>query len=214
MTDTRESLPRTVMQLGIAAFLTAGLLIFLVGMRLLRESDAPLLELRDLNTTEPVALPAPPPPPELTPPPPPPPPDLPRLQIELNSVAPPLRATLERKVELRLDRTEFTPQRQTPLAKMVFSASDLDSKPRLLYRPKVTFTSAQMKILKSTNFTVKVTIVIKPDGSVEVKRVTDCPHPEFEEIARTYASRARFSPPIKDGRNVHTSYSWPLKMEL
>lgn len=209
MTDTRESLPRTVMQFGIAAFLTAGLLIFLVGMRLIRESDAPLLELRDLNTTEPVALPAPPPPPELTPPPPPPPPDLPRLEIELNSVAPPLRATLERKVELRLDRTEFTPQRQAPLAKMVFSAADLDSKPRLLNRPPVTFPSAQRKA-GVREAKVVLEILISSSGSVEVKRIIECPHEDFAEVAKSYATRARFTPPKKDGRNVQALFRWPL----
>lgn len=209
MTDTREPLPRAVMQLVIAGFFTAGLLIFLVGMRLIRESDAPLIELRSLDTAEAVALPAPPPPPELTPPPPPPPPDLPRLQIELNSVAPPLRASLERKVELRLDRTEFAPEQQAPLEKMTFSASDLDAKPRLLNRPPVTFPSAQRKAgVKEAK--VVLEILISATGSVEVKRIIECPHEDFAEVAKSYATRARFSPPKKDGRNVQALFRWPL----
>lgn len=209
MTDTREPLTRVVTQLGLAAFLTAGLLIFLVGMRLLKQNDAPLLELRDLQTAEAVALPAPPPPPDLVPPPPPPPPDLPRLQIELNSVAPPLRATLDRKVELRLDRTEFAPERQAPLAKMVFSAADLDAKPRLLNRPTVTFPPNQKKA-GVTEAKVVLEVLISANGSVEVKRVIEAPHEDFAEVAKSYASRARFTPPKKDGRNVQALFRWPL----
>ncbi len=209
MTETRESLSRALLQIGLSAVLTAGLLVFLVGMHLWKRNDAPVIELRELNTAEAVAMPSPPPPPDLTPPPPPPPPDLPRLQIELNSVAPPLRASLDRKVDLRLDRTEFAPERQAPLAAMVFSAADLDAKPRLVNRPTATFPPNQRKAgVKEAK--VVLEIMINANGSVEVKRVIEAPHEDFAEMAKSYASRARFTPPKKDGRNVHALFRWPL----
>lgn len=194
--------------------LTAGLLFFLVGMRLTRTTPSPELSIRTLNTTAPVSLPAPPPPPAAdTPPPPPPPPDLPQLEIELDSVAPPVKATLVDKPELRLALSDFAPVRQTPLARMMFTAADLDSQPHLVNRPTFRFPPSQ-KAKGVTRAKVVLEIVISSGGVVSVKRILESPHDDFSEVARSYASKARFTPPKKDGRAVQALFRWPLILQL
>ncbi|MDP4793525.1 MAG: hypothetical protein NWR99_16755, partial [Verrucomicrobiales bacterium] len=78
-----------LLRVATALGLTAGLLLFLAGMRLTRTSQAPVLTLRHLNTISPVTLPAPPPPPATETPPPPPPPDRPRRDLKHDPGAPP-----------------------------------------------------------------------------------------------------------------------------
>ena len=210
MIDRPDTLPGGLLRLAAAAGLTGGLLLFLVAMRLVREDNAPLLTLRGLESIQPVSLPAPPPPPpETTPPPPPPPPDLPRLQIELDSVAPAVKASLERDLDLRLNRTEFAPQQEAPLAQMVFASADLDSQPKLVNKPSVTFPASQ-KRAGVTQAKVVLEVQISSGGIVTVKRVLESPHDDFTAMARSFATRARFTPPKKDGRAVNALFRWPL----
>lgn len=210
MTDRQDSLSGGLLRLATAAGLTGGLLLFLVAMRIVREDNAPLLTLRSLESVQPVSLPAPPPtPPETTPPPPPPPPDLPRLQIELDSVAPAVKASLERDLDLRLNRTEFAAEQEAPLAQMTFASSDLDSQPKLVNKPSVTFPPRQ-KEAGVTEAKVILEVQISSGGIVTVKRVLDSPHEDFTAMARSFASRARFTPPKKDGRSVNALFRWPL----
>ncbi|NLT69546.1 MAG: hypothetical protein GXX91_02480 [Verrucomicrobiaceae bacterium] len=197
-----------------AVGLTAGLLCFLVGMRLTRTTPSPELSFRTLNTTGPVSLPTPPPPPSTeTTPPPPPPPDLPQLEIELDSVAPAIKATLVRKPELKLAPSDFAPVQQAPLAKMLFSSTDLDSQPRMVNRPTFRFPPAQ-KARGVTQAKVVLEIVISSGGVVSVQRVLESPHDDFSKVARSYASKARFTPPKKDGRAVQALFRWPLTLQL
>lgn len=199
-----------LLRLATAAGLTGGLLLFLVVMRIAREDQAPPLTLRSLETIQPVSLPAPPPPPpETTPPPPPPPPDLPRLQVELDSVAPAVKASLERDLDLRLDRTEFAPEQEAPLAQMTFASADLDTQPKLVNKPTVTFPASQRKA-GITQAKVVLEVLISSGGVVTVKRVLESPHDEFTAMARSFATRARFTPPKKDGRPVNALFRWPL----
>jgi hypothetical protein len=210
MTDRQDSLSGGLLRLATAAGLTGGLLLFLVAMRIAREDNAPLLTLRSLESVQPVSLPAPPPPPpETTPPPPPPPPDLPRLQIELDSVAPAVKASLERDLDLRLNRTEFAAEQEAPLSQMTFASSDLDSQPKLVNKPSVTFPLRQ-KEAGVTEAKVILEVQISSGGIVTVKRVLDSPHEDFTAMARSFASRARFTPPKKDGRSVNALFRWPL----
>ena len=193
-----------------AAFaLTAGLVLFLVAMRLVRASDAPTLTLRTLNTSQALSLPAPPPPPPTETPPPPPPQDLPVLKIELDSVAPPVKATPVRDLDLRLNQTEFAPISDAPLAQMTFSAADLDSQPRLVNRPAVTFPLSQRQS-GVTQAKVVLEVLISSGGTVAVQRVLESPHDDFTAMARSFATRARFTPPKKDGRPVNALFKWPL----
>ncbi len=210
MTERRDSLSGGLLRLATAAGLTGGLLLFLVAMRLVRLDHAPTLTLRTLEAIQPVSLPAPPPPPpETTPPPPPPPPDLPRLRIELDSVAPAVKASLERDLDLRLNRTEFAPEHDAPLAQMIFSSADLDAQPRLVNKPSVTFPSSQ-KNAGVSEAKVVLEVLISSGGIVTVKRVLESPHDDFTAMARSFATRARFTPPKKDGRPVNALFRWPL----
>lgn len=210
MIDRQDTLPGGLLRLATAAGLTGGLLLFLVAMRIVREDNAPLLTLRGLESIQPVSLPAPPPPPpETTPPPPPPPPDLPRLQIELDSVAPAVKASLDRDLDLRLNRTEFAPQQEAPLAQMLFASADLDSQPKLVNKPAVTFPASQ-KQAGVTQAKVVLEVQISSGGIVTVRRVLESPHDDFTAMARSFATRARFTPPKKDGRAVNALFRWPL----
>jgi hypothetical protein len=209
MTERHDSLSGGLLRLITAAGLTGGLLLFLVAMRIVREDNAPLLTLSNLETIQPVSLPAPPPPPPSTPPPPPPPPDLPRLQIELDSVAPAVKASLDRDLDLRLNRTEFAPRTDAPLAQMIFASADLDSQPKLVNKPSVTFPASQ-KQAGVTQAKVVLEVQISSGGIVTVKRVLESPHDDFTAMARSFATRARFTPPKKDGRSVNALFRWPL----
>lgn len=193
--------------------LTAGLLLFLVGMRLTRTSHSPELTLRTLSTINPVSLPAPPPPPAAETPPPPPPPDLPRLEIQLDPVAPPVKASLVRDVELRLNPSDFAPVQDAPLAQMVFSAADLDTMPKLVNRPSIVF-PANLKAKGVKQVKVVLDVNLSPGGIVTVQRVLESPSDDFTAVARSYATKARFTPPKKDGRSVQASFRWPLILKL
>jgi len=210
MIERHDSFPGGLLRLATAAGLTGGLLLFLVAMRLARLDTSPTLTLRNLESVRPVSLPAPPPPPpETTPPPPPPPPDLPRLQIELDSIAPAVKASLERDLDLRLDRTQFAPEQDAPLAQMTFASTDLDAQPRLVNKPSVTFPAAQ-KRAGVNEARVVLEVLISSGGVVTVKRVLESPHDDFTSMARSFATRARFTPPKKDGRPVNALFRWPL----
>lgn len=193
--------------------LTAGLLLFLVGMRLTRTSHSPELTLRTLSTINPVSLPAPPPPPAAETPPPPPPPDLPRLEIQLDPVAPPVKASLVRDVELRLNPSDFAPVQDAPLAQMVFSAADLDTMPKLVNRPSIVF-PANLKAKGVKQVKVVLDVNLSPGGIVTVQRVLESPSDDFTAVARSYATKARFTPPKKDGRSVQARFRWPLILKL
>ena len=209
MTNHPDSLASGGLRIATAFGLTVGLLLFLVGTRLLRENNAPLLSLSNLQSIAPVSLPAPPPPPAESTPPPPPPPDLPRLQIELDSVAPAVKASLSRTPDLRLQRTDFAPAQEVPLSQMTFASADLDSQPRLVNNPSVTYPSSQRNA-GVTQAKVVLEVMISSGGIVTVKRVLESPHDDFTQMARSFATRARFTPPKKDGRPVNALFKWPL----
>ncbi|MBP9224299.1 MAG: TonB family protein [Verrucomicrobiales bacterium] len=198
----------------LAAALTTGLLLFLVAIRIHLSSSSPLLTIRSLDSIQPVSLPAPPPPPSPeTPPPPPDAIELPKLKIEIDSVAPPVKASLTRDLELKLNPSEFAPVQDAPLAQMTFSSVDLDSQPKLVNKPTFTFPSAQRK-KGITQAKVVLEVMISSSGTVAVQRVLESPHDDFTQIARSFATRARFTPPKKDGRSVQALFRWPLTLKL
>jgi hypothetical protein len=96
MTEPKGQLLVEIRKILSSVGLTVGLVCFLVGMRMVRNNEEPAVTLRTLSTALPVSLPTPPPPPPDSEPPPPspPPPDLPHLKIELDSVAPAVKASL------------------------------------------------------------------------------------------------------------------------
>jgi TonB family protein len=221
----------------LGAGAVAGALVgFLVLVRLM-ESSAPDRTIRRMETVEAVALPAPPPPPppETDTPPPPPPPALPRLEVRLDSPAPAVKAVVDRSLDLTMVTAEFAlesvpvptapvsvppspkspgvpgpgPSAPRPAVKSSYAVGELDGKPQLLNRPDVAYPSALLRQgIREGRATVE--IAISTSGSVSVRSLVSCSHPEFAAMARSFASRARFTIPRKNGQPVTAIYRWQL----
>ena len=211
MTSASHQRFNFIVRIGLAALITVGLLAFLAGARLTaNKSHAPTLSLRMMDTTDQISLPEPPPPAELEEPPPPEPmPDLPRLDIEFDSVAPPIKASPHREVDLQLSTTNFAKQTQDMRQNITFAASDLDSQPRLITRPSVRYPTTQ-KARGVMQGKVTLEVLITAQGRVKIRRILDSSHTEFTEMARKFAAGSRFTPPKLDGRPVNALFKWPL----
>jgi len=211
MTSLSHQRLNFLVRAGLAALLTVGLLAFLAGARLsANKSCAPTLSLRTMDTTNQVSLPEHPPPAELEEPTPPEPvPDLPKLEIEFDSVAPPIKASPHQEVDLQLSTTNFAKQTQDIRESITFAASDLDSQPRLITRPSVRYPSTR-KARGVMQGKVTLEVLITAQGRVKIRRVLDSSHPEFTEMARKFAAGSRFTPPKLDGRPVNALFKWPL----
>ncbi|MEM7700053.1 MAG: TonB family protein, partial [Verrucomicrobiota bacterium] len=143
------------------------------------------------------------------PPPPEPPPPLPQLAIQLDTVAPPIKASPVRKVKMRMQVTSFAPESEPQMQTMTFYASDLDSPPRLVNRPSATYPSSQLR-RGVREGRVVLEVMIQSNGVVQVRRVLESSHEDFTKMARAFATRARFTSPQKDGRSVNAVFRWPL----
>lgn len=131
------------------------------------------------------------------------------MNIELDSVAPPVKASLDRDLELRLEPTEFAPQQEMTRERMTFTSNELDESPKIVSRPSVTFPPAQEK-KGVTEGRVTLEVLINSAGKVNVRRVLESSHSDFTAMARTFASNSRFTPPRKNGRAVNALFKWPL----
>lgn len=190
--------------------------------------------------TDAAPAPEPPPPigPDFTPPPPPPPPaTLPRPDIHLENFVPLVVAPLDRRVELTMRQSDFfvesdpvsSPHSQKPplvsrskskatnpsvtiskpVMKQSYSAGELDARPRLINQPTAAYPSGLLeKGIREGRVTLEV--AINSSGSVSVRRVISSSHPDFSAMARSFAARARFSVPKKNGKPVTAIYQWPL----
>lgn len=225
---TSRLLP-SLFRVAIAGCLTALLVLTLIGIRLFDGLRVPDREIRTMETLE-VSLPAPPPPPPENPPeaPPPPPPKLPQLQVRLDSVAPPLKASPKPQLDLTMTTADFEleadpivvvpkpapkrtvkPTPPAPPQRSTYSASELDARPRLLNRPRASYPASQLR-RGVREGRVLLEVAIDTRGSVTVRRILSSSHADFSEMARSFAARARFSVPTKDGRPVVAIYRWPL----
>lgn len=236
-------LVRRLGRVAAAAGGTVMLLLFLVATRWFDSSRMPDREMRPMETIEEVALPAPPPPPPLDPvdpPPPPPPPRLPQLEVRLDSVAPPLKATVDRTIDLTMQTADFelevdpppvpvpvapkptprpkpspastpAPVKSAPRAPMktAYSAGELDARPRLVNRPTATYPADQLR-QGVRQGRVVLEVSISTSGRCSVRRVISSSHADFTSMAKSFASRARFTVPRKDGQPVTAIYQWPL----
>ncbi len=219
-----------IIRFGGAVALTAILLVFLTAMKLLNASRLTDQVLRPLKSIEEIATPTPPPLPVNTPPPPPPPLKLlPRLELQLENISPPLRADLSPDIDLTMLTPKFEPENaaQSPTAilpqppalqpalpksvtaKSSYSAGELDSRPRLLNNPSPGYPRNLLRRgIREGKVVLEVTI--STTGRVNVKRVISSSDPEFSRMARSFATRARFTVPKKNGRPVTAIYRWPL----
>lgn len=193
----------------LAIIATMGLLLFLSAVRLYKKDPIQTLTLRTLNTSLPVSLPAPPPPQFETAPPPPEAKELPKLNIELDSIAPPIKASLDHDLELHLEPTEFAPQHEQARERMTFTSNQLDNSPKLVSRPSVTFPESLIE-KGITEGKVTLEVLINSAGKVNVRRVLDSSHSDLTAMARAFASNSRFTPPRKNGRPVNALFKWPL----
>lgn len=195
-----------------AGGLTILLLFFLTFTRWLNSQNAMDLSIRSIQGLDPLSVQAPPPPPPPSEPPPPPPPDvppLPKLEIQLNSIAPPIKATTDPQVDLTMMMPDFSREVEQPRQRMLFSSKELDQQPRLVNRPSATFPRSQLaRGVREGKVTLEV--AIDPSGKVSIRRVIDSSHPDFTAMAKSFASRARFTSPKKDGRSVTAIFRWPL----
>lgn len=209
-----RSVGREILRYGVAGFLTVMLIGFLVFTRWLDSRRIqPEITIRTLQGTSAVDLPAPPPPPPPSEPPPPPKmPPLPKLDIQIDSPAPAIKATLEPQMPRQMLAASFLPNQDQPRQRMSFLLRDLDSQPRLVNRPSVRFPTA-LKNRGIHQGRVTLEIEISPSGVPTVLRVIDASHPEFVSMARNFAARARFTAPKKDGRSVSAKFQWPLVLQ-
>ena len=156
--------------------------------------------------------------------------------MQIESIAPPIVATLDPRIDLTMRNTEFEldfipdaepaplpvtapvavkpslntvpkPQVQGPV-----SVGDLDSRPRLLNRPSTRYPSALLR-RGIRSGTVILEVSISKSGRVKVRRVISSSHPELTKMASSFASRARFSVPKKDGKSVEALYRWPMTLQ-
>jgi len=222
---------------GIAA--AAVLLLLLGASRLLVSAvGAPGLTVREIDRVPDPASPSPPPPPaeedEL--PPPVPPVLLPAVALEDVDALPDMSRIPVAKAEAPMDvslpvdlfsadiapaplprvgpvrrmaaRSGLPPPKPPP-AKSVYSVGDLDSKPRLISYPSVSFPSALAR-RGVRRGTVVLEVEIDARGRVRVRSVVSATHPELVAKARKIAGGAQFTPPRHRGRPVRAVMRWPI----
>lgn len=96
-----------------------------------------------------------------------------------------------------------------PAMRTTYSSGELDSTPRLINRPSASYPRDRLRAgVKEGRVLLEVSI--STGGRVSVRRVLSSTHSDFTAMARTFASRAKFSVPKKDGRPVTAIYRWPL----
>jgi len=216
---------------GIAA---SAILLAVLGIARLFTVSAvtPDLTIREVETL--TLTPPPPPPQENLPDTPPPPPALtevsilpdptrvpiPKAQIPMDITAPvesfftdlapaPLPVTPEPK---RIAPSEPLPTRQPPTTKSHYSASEIDGTPRLLRHGSAIFPSSLAR-KGVTRGTVTFEVELSTSGAVSVRRVVSATHQELVSAARSVASSARFTAPMRNGKSVKVIMNWPIVIQ-
>lgn len=203
----------------VLAFLaTLLLVVFLVVSRwsFSRVENLQIRAVNSMDRTVSTSAPPPPPPPASSAQPPPPPAELPvetelpRLDLSVNDTAPPVQALIEsRSLNLGMKVADFSPAVQTGKPANLFASFQLDDQPRLLNRPSVTY-PPELKNEGIKEGRVVLEVLISRAGEVTIRDVVSSSHPDFIPMAKSFAARARFSPPKKDGRVVNALFNWPL----
>lgn len=174
---------------------------------------------RDLVVRETAMVP--PPPPKL-PPIEEPPPETPRT--------PPVLQTPKPAVELRQLQLALEPSHQDALSmgtdlssftlavdvvaeiQKVFSFDELDTEPRVLIAPKITYPEA-LRRMGIRQGTVELIVLIDATGRVKVESIVSSTHPQFEALAKRTAENFRFTPPTVNGKPVPVRRTWPLTIQ-
>ena len=194
-------------------------------------TEIPDLTIREVETA--IFEPPPPPPPAETPPDAPPPP--PAL-TQVSSLPDPTRVPIP-QAEIPMDITApvenfFTdlapaplpvapePARPSPrrdpspptVAKSHYSASELDSIPRLLRHGSASFPSSLAR-KGVTRGTVTFEVELSTSGTVSIRRVVSSTHSELVSAARRVAASARFTAPTRNGQPVKAIMRWPIVIQ-
>lgn len=93
---------------------------------------------------------------------------------------------------------------------MVFEISDLDQAPRLVRNTPPLYTP-QMRRDRRPGL-MRLELLIKPDGTVEVQRIVDSTETLYNELARRFASTLVFTPPTRGGQPVAARYIFPFQV--
>ncbi|MFK7850540.1 MAG: TonB family protein [Akkermansiaceae bacterium] len=99
-----------------------------------------------------------------------------------------------------------------PIAKSHYSASELDSTPRLLRHGSASFPSSLARKGVSRG-TVTLEVELSTSGSVSIRRVISSTHSELVTGARRVAARARFTAPKRNGKPVKAIMRWPIVIQ-
>ncbi len=176
-------------------------------------------ERTELLTVE-VAIPPPPPPPlDLEPPEPPPdeppPPDMapPPQQLSLSQMDVALNLGVGDAMAGAFSFDGFGVNADDTASDLqIFDIRDLDSVPRRTRTPPLIHPTDLRRARIAGNVTLL--IIISETGSVQVDRVLESSHREFEANAIRFAEGCLFEPPMKGGRAVRARYTWPIRFDL
>jgi periplasmic protein TonB len=173
----------------------------------------------DLFTVEVAVQPPPPPPPDLEPPEPPPPepppPDMqpPPQQLSLSQMDVALNLGVGDAMAGAFSFDGFGVSAEDTAGDLqIFDVKDLDSVPR---RTR-TATLIHPPPLRTARIAGAVTlmIIISENGGVQVEKVVNSTHREFEANAIRFAEGCQFEPPMKGGQAVKARYTWPIRFDL
>jgi protein TonB len=95
---------------------------------------------------------------------------------------------------------------------LIFDLADLDKKPRLIRAGKLVY-PPKLKPFKLTG-DVRLLVMIRQDGSVQVVEVDKSAHPLFDRAAIQAAESSLFEIPLKDGQPVSARYYLPVHFEF
>ena len=172
----------------------------------------------DLFTVE-VAAPPPPPPMDIEPPPPPPeeppPPDVtpPPQQLSLSQMDVALNLGVGDAMAGAFSFDGFGVKAEDTAGDLqIFDVKDLDSVPRRIRTPML----VHPQVLRRARIAGHVTlmVIISETGAVQVERVVNSSHREFESNAVSFAEGCQFEPPKKSGRAVRARYTWPIRFDI
>lgn len=88
--------------------------------------------------------------------------------------------------------------------------SKLDWIPMVRYAPILTHYPKKALRMNIRAFNVIIDIIIDEEGRTYPVRILLNPFPSVNEEIMNFASKVRFTPPVKQGVPVKTEYAWPL----
>jgi protein TonB len=94
----------------------------------------------------------------------------------------------------------------------IFDIKDLDSAPRRTRTPMLVHPPELRRARIAGHVTLM--LIISETGAVQVERVVNSSHREFEANAVSFAEGCQFEPPKKGGRAVRARYTWPIRFDL